>query len=87
LSIFNISSEPNSGLTARDFDLLNEIQTQEEIYVQTLAGIVTSLGGTPVQSCTYDFRFGNNLTEFLMVVFNTLYNCVENKLEYIGHQQ
>ncbi|CAN5540320.1 hypothetical protein BH23CHL2_BH23CHL2_09130 [soil metagenome] len=42
--------------------LFNDIRDHELVHVQTLQSAITSLGGTPVRACTYDFGFpeGNN---------------------------
>lgn len=36
---------------------LKEIRAHEQAHVDTLISVITSLGGTPVAACTYDFGF------------------------------
>ena len=53
----------------RLYDNLVRIRDHEQVHVQTLISVISSLGGTPVPACTYNFAqtaFGS-VTQFLQV--------------------
>lgn len=41
------------------------IRDHEGVHVKALTGVVTNLGGTPVEEATYDFGYGSDPTKFL----------------------
>jgi hypothetical protein len=45
------------GFQAAVFDALSEIGAHEAAHVETLTGVVTQLGGTPVAEAVYDFGY------------------------------
>lgn len=53
-----------SKITTNFVPYLTAIRDHEVAHVSTLQDVIRSLGGTPVQACTYNFRI-NNASEFL----------------------
>jgi hypothetical protein len=46
-------------------DYLAAIRDHEGAHVETLTGVITQLGGEPVEELTYDFGYGNDPMAFL----------------------
>jgi hypothetical protein len=53
-------------LEAPTFSLLTLVRDHENAHVRTLTNVITSLGGTPVKACTYNFGY-DNVDSFLKV--------------------
>jgi Ferritin-like domain len=47
------------GLKQSDIDALQQIGNTEATHVTTLQTVITALGATPVEPCTYNFGFTN----------------------------
>jgi hypothetical protein len=61
ISLLNRTQRPG-----RLYARLVEIRDHEDIHVQKLTSVIESLGGTPVQECTYDFGYKTG-GEFLAI--------------------
>ncbi len=61
------SLQPFGGkITSNVFSLLGEIGIHEQQHVDTISGVIKSLGGTPVPPCTYNFGY-TTADDFLKV--------------------
>jgi hypothetical protein len=65
LNQFTVNDAIAYGLTEQDYAYLQAIRDHEAEHVTTLTSVITSLGATPVQECTYAFPYGSNFTQFL----------------------
>jgi hypothetical protein len=62
------------------------IRDHEGIHVKTLTGVVTNLGGTPVEEATYDFGYGSDPTKFLataQALENTGVMAYDGAIQYL----
>jgi hypothetical protein len=64
IALLNRTQRP--GFQGKLYPRLIQIRDHEEAHVQTLISVIQSLGGTPVQECTYDFGYKTG-AEFLAV--------------------
>jgi len=58
LEFFDEEDVVNASFTSEDYERLGTIRDHEETHVETLSEIISSLGGTPVSECEYDFSYG-----------------------------
>jgi hypothetical protein len=65
LNQFTVNDALAYGLTEQDYTYLQAVRDHEAEHVTTLTSVITSLGATPVQECTYAFPYGSNFTQFL----------------------
>ncbi|KAL0487336.1 1 TM domain-containing transmembrane protein [Acrasis kona] len=56
-----------AGYSAQVRDYISVVADHEATHVSTLTSVIKSLGGVPVEECTYNFGYGNNFTTFLQV--------------------
>jgi len=64
LTKFSVNDFKNAGFPAAVPQRLAQIGSQEATHVTALSGILTSLGVTPTEACTYNFNY-NTIPEFL----------------------
>jgi rubrerythrin len=65
LAKFSSADAVAAGLTDTDYTYITAVGKHEADHVSTLTAVITKLGGTPVQECTYAFPYANNFTEFI----------------------
>jgi len=72
ISLLNQSGSSNES--SKVYPRLLEILDHEETHVKALTSVITSLGGTPVKECTYDFGFSNSTGDDFLAVARILEN-------------